>query len=157
MFHAVGTKKRRCCSLFCLHTHTHTQTVYHFSLTAYGTYALDWRAPSQRTREQFTQTIFALYGVVHCTVTHGFRAHIFPIFFPFFLMATSTTCLAHLARQYQYVAWFSIFNSLARGVGKQRAHGQRHVSMGDGIALTLDAPYGLLACTLTLVLGLCRA
>lgn len=80
-----------------------------------------------------------------------------PLLFIFFLFkATSATCLAHLARQYQYVAWFSIFNGLARGVGKQRAHGQCHVSAGDGSALTLVAPYVSLACTLTPELGPCR-
>lgn len=39
-------------------------------------YAFDWRAPSQSTHKQLTQTIFTLYGVVNGTVTHIFRSHI---------------------------------------------------------------------------------
>lgn len=43
-------------------------------------YAFDWRAPSQSTHKQLTQTIFTLHGVVNGTVTHIFRSHISCLF-----------------------------------------------------------------------------
>lgn len=63
-------------------------------------HAFDWRAPTQSTHKQLTQTIFTLHGALDATLTHIFHSHISCPFLLLFKKYFWKGGLRHLSRTF---------------------------------------------------------